>query len=700
MGSAAQQQQQHHHHPPPPPSTSAEVSNARIARIQEQAKQALTTMQLKVEHAERDMQAALGALERERQLTALSRSEQEASKRECAARLERIMRRTAQERGVEKRRKHAEESARLGRFTFQRIGAGGSDVWEDGEEVMALNAKWADLLGRQRELEALKKELAKRGKKMRGSTAAAAAAAVSSAAAVGGGGGGKKAGGGGGGGAKGGAGAPASALAGDDPEAGEAAEDDSLDLSAFGIFSSGDAADGGGGSGSSADATSSSSVAIFYELNATQSEEGLKISASYLKAEEQELQERRTEYDRRRGVMLLESKRLRAERESKFQNHPTIGAERRYILMELLGKGGFSEVWLAVDLFECREVAVKIHALSEHWSDDKKANYVRHALREFEIQQCLQHPNVVRQHAVIEMDVNSFATVLEYCTNYDLERVLKEFGTLSEREARSIVIQVLAALRYLNGSPSEVEGESAGGGAAGGAAGSSTAGAAGASNSIGGGGGGPSSSLSSSSSSSSSSITTTAAAAASAAMVGGSAPSAASRRPKIIHYDLKPANILFDVNRCVKVTDFGLAKVLGDGTGEDASSSLELTSQGAGTYWYLPPECFEPGRPRISNKVDVWSLGVIFFQMLYGRRPFGEGQTQEQIAQQGVIHGLLSGTRDIVFPPQPKTVSPEAKAFIRKCLTAKQEHRPDVLTLCADPYLRMKLKSSTASGLA
>jgi len=115
-------------------------------------------MQLKVEHAERDMQAALGALERERQLTALSRSEQEASKRECAARLERIMRRTAQERGVEKRRKHAEESARLGRFTFQRIGAGGSDVWEDGEEVMALNAKWADLLGRQRELEALKKE--------------------------------------------------------------------------------------------------------------------------------------------------------------------------------------------------------------------------------------------------------------------------------------------------------------------------------------------------------------------------------------------------------------------------------------------------------------------------------------------------------------------------------------------------------------
>eukprot|EP00961_Rhodomonas_salina_P190912 2575980-Rhodomonas_salina.1 len=53
---------------------------------------------------------------------------------------------------------------------------------------------------------------------------------------------------------------------------------------------------------------------------------------------------------------------------------------------------------------------------------------------------------------------------------------------------------------------------------------------------------------------------------------------------------------------------------------EAASSSLaeiELTSQGAGTYWYLPPECFEVGStpPKISSKVDVWSAGVIFYQV-------------------------------------------------------------------------------------
>ncbi|PWZ33772.1 NPL4-like protein [Zea mays] len=47
---------------------------------------------------------------------------------------------------------------------------------------------------------------------------------------------------------------------------------------------------------------------------------------------------------------------------------------------------------------------------------------------------------------------------------------------------------------------------------------------------------------------------------------------------------------------------------------------------------YLPPECFDLSKtPFISSKVDVWSAGVIFYQMLYGRRPFGHDQTQERI---------------------------------------------------------------------
>ena len=98
-------------------------------------------------------------------------------------------------------------------------------------------------------------------------------------------------------------------------------------------------------------------------------------------------------------------------------------------------------------------------------------------------------------------------------------------------------------------------------------------------------------------------------------------------KTKIIHYDLKPGNILFDAYGRVKITDFGLSKEM-DPSGD---SKMALTSQGAGTYWYLPPECFQTGNgqpPLISQKVDVWSVGVILYQMVYGKKPFGEDMTQ------------------------------------------------------------------------
>jgi tousled-like kinase len=77
----------------------------------------------------------------------------------------------------------------------------------------------------------------------------------------------------------------------------------------------------------------------------------------------------------------------------------------------------------------------------------------------------------------------------------------------------------------------------------------------------------------------------------------------ADPKRRVIHYDLKPGNIIFDRSGLAKITDFGLSKVMENGD----ASMMELTSQGAGTYWYLPPECFEIGSrpPQISNKVDI-----------------------------------------------------------------------------------------------
>ena len=287
----------------------------------------------------------------------------------------------------------------------------------------------------------------------------------------------------------------------------------------------------------------------------------------------------------------------------------------------LIGKGGFSEVWLAFDLQRLERVAVKVHQLNTHWSDERKASYIKHAAREYAIHRDMEHPRVVKLHNVFEIDQNAFATVLERCDGVDLDQHLKTMKTLKESDARAIVVQIVAGLRYLN-TPSGA--------------------------------------------------------------------GAAERRAGIIHYDLKPGNILLNANGDVKITDFGLSKILpmrddeAPG-GEGAGTSMELTSQGAGTYWYLPPECFVVGStaPRISSKVDVWSVGVITYQMLYGARPFGEGQSQEQLLAK---HTMLSATH-VNFPAKP-VVSEEAKNFVRTCLAHSQADRPDVHALCDDPYLR------------
>lgn len=151
-------------------------------------------------------------------------------------------------------------------------------------------------------------------------------------------------------------------------------------------------------------------------------------------------------------------------------------------------------------------------------------------------------------------------------------------------------------------------------------------------------------------------------------------------RQGIIHYDLKPGNILFDEFGDAKITDFGLSKIV---DAHDPAESMELTSQGAGTYWYLPPECFiTTEQVRISNKVDVWSIGVIYYQMLYGSRPFGEGKTQDKLLTD---HTMLNA-HQVHFPDRPE-VSDDGKAFVRQCLMYDQAFRPTIAQLCEHSYV-------------
>lgn len=63
----------------------------------------------------------------------------------------------------------------------------------------------------------------------------------------------------------------------------------------------------------------------------------------------------------------------------------------------------------------------------------------------------------------------------------------------------------------------------------------------------------------------------------------------------------------------IKITDFGLSKIMDDDN-YSPDHGMDLTSQGAGTYWYLPPECFVVGKnpPKISSKVDVSRVKMNF----------------------------------------------------------------------------------------
>ncbi|KAL8501010.1 hypothetical protein ACS0TY_020552 [Phlomoides rotata] len=335
-------------------------------------------------------------------------------------------------------------------------------------------------------------------------------------------------------------------------------------------------------------------------------DEIFKSRLASLKREEETVLRERDRYELEKGRLIREMKRIRDEDGSRFNNFQILN--HRYALLNLLGKGGFSEVYKAFDLVEHRYVACKLHGLNAQWSEEKKQSYIRHAIREYNIHKTLVHNHIVRLWDIFEIDQNTFCTILEYCSGKDLDAVLKATPVLPEREARIIIVQIFQGLVYLN-----------------------------------------------------------------------------KKSQKIIHYDLKPGNVLFDEFGIAKVTDFGLSKIVEDDVG---SQGMELTSQGAGTYWYLPPECFELNKtPFISSKVDVWSAGILLYQMLFGKRPFGHDQSQERILREDTI----IKARKVEFPSRP-SVSNEAKEFIRRCLTYSQAERPDVLTMAQDSYLNYTKK--------
>ncbi|MEP6851024.1 MAG: protein kinase, partial [Acidobacteriota bacterium] len=141
----------------------------------------------------------------------------------------------------------------------------------------------------------------------------------------------------------------------------------------------------------------------------------------------------------------------------------------------------------------------------------------------------------------------------------------------------------------------------------------------------------------------------------------------------ITHRDIKPENIMVRRDGYVKVLDFGLAKLSADpnssGSGpEDPTQALHKTKPGAvmGTAAYMSPE--QARGLNVDERTDVWSLGVVIYEMLAGHRPFW-GETSTDI----IVSVLQREPPPLVFYAQD--LDPELESIVGKTLAKKAAER-------------------------
>src|SRR2546430_5802260 len=103
-----------------------------------------------------------------------------------------------------------------------------------------------------------------------------------------------------------------------------------------------------------------------------------------------------------------------------------------------------------------------------------------------------------------------------------------------------------------------------------------------------------------------------------------------AHRYGVAHRDIKPDNVLISAHHAV-VTDFGVAKALGEATGETSLTSVGVT---LGTPAYMAPEQ-AAADPHVDHRCDIYAVGTLAYEMLTGRPPFTGGTPQQLPAAPG-----------------------------------------------------------------
>ncbi len=266
---------------------------------------------------------------------------------------------------------------------------------------------------------------------------------------------------------------------------------------------------------------------------------------------------------------------------------------KRYQLLEPLGKGGMAVVYRARDLMLERLVAVKV--LREDYSNDPA--FLERFRQEAKAAANLSHPNIVTVHD-FGLDNGQLFLVMEYVPGTDLKTLVKQRGRFSPEEAVPLLIQACAGIGY-------------------------------------------------------------------------------AHRAGLVHCDVKPQNMLVTPDMRLKVADFGIARALATIHPDEQSDVVWGSPQ------YFAPEQASGAAPAPAS--DVYSLGIIMYEMLTGSLPF-QATTASDLARLHVE----------VEPPLLSEMIPDISPTLEQILAKVLSKEPSQRYRTADQLGRVLLNFGNA----
>ncbi|CAH2061248.1 unnamed protein product [Thlaspi arvense] len=157
----------------------------------------------------------------------------------------------------------------------------------------------------------------------------------------------------------------------------------------------------------------------------------------------------------------------------------------------------------------------------------------------------------------------------------------------------------------------------------------------------------------------------------------------------LVHRDLKPGNILLDRNFVSKISDVGLARLVPPSVA-DTVTQYRMTST-AGTFCYIDPEYQQTGM--LGVKSDIYSLGIMFLQLITAKPPMGLTHYVERALEKGTLADLL----DPAVPDWPAEDTAEFAKLALKCSELRRKDRPDLAKVILPELNRLRTLADESS---